>query len=285
MQACLISIYITCARLEFSTQNANLQKGGSGVLHNLAERLPHKMLRLLPILFWIAIWQVICKLVGNELLIPSPISTVMKLGEMLQDERLILNVLYTLARVFVSTLLCIMAGLVTAIISRFSTVFEELIRPIVSLMKVTPVMAIIILAILWVRADWVPIFVGFLMGYPIVYTNLLEGLHNLSTELKEVAQVFDISLYKRIRYIVLPQLKPYIAVTLKLIMTMSWKVVIAAEVLAIPKYAIGYSLMNAKTYLETTEIFAWIIIIVVMSKAYEIVGCKVIDMCLFRNRK
>lgn len=254
-------------------------------MQNLIEKLPHKMLRLLPILFWIAMWQVICKLVGNELLIPSPISTVERLWKMLQNERLILNMLYTLARVFGSTLLCIMAGLVTAIISRFSTVFEELIRPIVALMKVTPVMAIIILAILWVKADWVPIFVGFLMGYPIVYTNLLEGLHNLSIELKEVAQVFNISLYRRMRYIILPQLKPYIAVTLKLIMTMSWKVVIAAEVLAIPKYAIGYSLMNAKTYLETTEIFAWIIIIVFMSKLYEVIGCKIIDMCLFKHEK
>lgn len=127
-------------------------------------------------------------------------------------------------------------------------------------------MAIIILALLWFESNDVPIFVCFLMCYPIVYTNVLAGFKALDKELIEMSQVFEVERWQCIRKCYLPQLKPYLYAALDLTVSMAWKVVIAAEVLAVPKYAIGYALLDAKRYLETNEVFAWVIVIVSLSE-------------------
>ena len=55
----------------------------------------------------------------------------------------------------------------------------------------------------------------------------------------------------------------------QLIAGMSWKAVVAAEVLSIPRHSLGYEMMNSKYYLQTPVLFAYILVIVVLSLAME----------------
>jgi len=70
-------------------------------------------------------------------------------------------------------------------------------------------------------------------------------------------------------YIYLPSVTPEISASLNLIAGLSWKTVVAAEVLATPHFSMGYNLMNAKTYLETADLFAWTISIICFSLVFE----------------
>jgi hypothetical protein len=45
----------------------------------------------------------------------------------------------------------------------------------------------------------------------------------------------------------------------------TWKVVIAAEVLAMPIYSVGTKMQNARINLETAEVFAWTFVSIVLS--------------------
>lgn len=103
----------------------------------------------------------------------------------------------------------------------------------------------------------------------MIYTNLLIGLEHLDQELVEMSKVFQV----KMRFILLqcywPQLRKYVLASLELSFGMGWKVVIAAEVLALPKYAIGDALLSAKHYIETPQVFAWIIVIVFLSQCCE----------------
>ena len=65
----------------------------------------------------------------------------------------------------------------------------------------------------------------------------------------------------------------------QLIAGMSWKAVVAAEVLSIPKYSLGYEMMNSKYYLQTPVLFAYILVIVVLSLAME----KIIGLLMGRS--
>ena len=47
------------------------------------------------------------------------------------------------------------------------------------------------------------------------------------------------------------------------------KMVIAGEVLSQPRYAIGSNLQLQKTYLNTAGVFAWIIIILLISRLFK----------------
>ena len=57
----------------------------------------------------------------------------------------------------------------------------------------------------------------------------------------------------------------------------AWKSGIAGEVIAIPKDAIGTQLYDAKVYLETTDLFAWTVVIVVLSVLIEKLFTRIIQ--------
>jgi NitT/TauT family transport system permease protein len=48
-----------------------------------------------------------------------------------------------------------------------------------------------------------------------------------------------------------------------------WKVSVASEVLSTPNNSIGLNLLNSKTTLETPELFAWTIVVVILSFTFE----------------
>ena len=55
----------------------------------------------------------------------------------------------------------------------------------------------------------------------------------------------------------------------ELAMGLSWKSGIAAELIGQVRQSIGYQLMDAKVSLEMGDVFAWSIIMIVLSKFFE----------------
>lgn len=221
------------------------------------------------VFLWIMVWQCVHSLVGKDILIPSPGATFKKLIEMMSMGEFYQDILLTFYRVGVGVILSSILGVISALIAYMIKLVQEILTPFITLLKSTPVMAVIILALLWFTKDTVPIFVCFLMCYPVVYTNALKGFNSVDKELLEMAKVFKIKTFTVICKIYIPQIKPYLEAALEMIVGLSWKVVIAAEVLAVPKHSMGYNLLSSKSYLETDSLFSWVIVIVVLSALCE----------------
>lgn len=235
--------------------------------------------KVVVLLFWISLWQILYLIVGKAVLVPSPLDTIRCLWNMVQEKDFYLHILFTLERVLIGVGLSLVLGMLFATLSYKMQFIALLLKPMVALMKSTPIMAIIILALLWFKSNEVPIFVCILMCYPIVYTNLLTGLRALDKELIEMSKLYQVKRWIAIRKCYLPQISRYFLASVQLGLGMAWKVVIAAEVLALPQYAIGDALLSAKLYIETTEVFAWIIVIVGLSQ----LGENIVDL-LFKKR-
>ena len=84
-----------------------------------------------------------------------------------------------------------------------------------------------------------------------------------------MAQVFSIPLFKRLRFIYIPAVLPYLISGCRTALGMSWKSGIAAEVIGIPDASIGEQLYYAKLYLDTGGLFAWTFVIICLSAAFE----------------
>ena len=221
------------------------------------------------LLIWIALWQVGAMLVGSRLILPSPIDTVMALFGLLRDGGFYIDAAATIGRCIIAMLLSLVLGFALAIEAyRHKTVRDILSLPI-SLFKTIPIMAVAIYMILLIRPDNVPILVCWIMCFPIVYTNLLTGLDSMDRSLLEMAQVYRISNRRKLRLIYIPSLYPYFSSAMSLIAGMSWKAIVTAEVLSIPKFSLGYELMNAKYYLNTDKLFAYVAAIIAISVAFE----------------
>lgn len=75
--------------------------------------------------------------------------------------------------------------------------------------------------------------------------------------------------WKRIRFIYLPALIPYLLSGCRIALGMSWKSGAAAEVIGLPEHSIGEQLYLAKIYLETADLFAWTLVIILISAVFE----------------
>lgn len=226
---------------------------------------------------WLLIWQGIYMYIGKDLLFPSPANTLRALIVFIQEPFFYKDIAVTLQRVILGISISFVVGLILGLVSYGNAFVQAFLKPFVELLKSTPVMGVIILGLLWFDADGMPIFVCFLMCYPIVYTNVLVGLNKMDEKLLEMAYVYKVNGFLKIKGLYLPQIKPYIISALEMIVGLSFKVIIAAEVLAVPRHSMGYHLLSAKVYLETAELFAWLIVIVFLSSLCQRVVNKVLE--------
>ncbi len=225
--------------------------------------------RLFVLVIWLAIWSLAAYFVGSDLVLPSPHGTLKALIKLLGTGTFYLNVLWTLIRTALGIVISFSLGVLLANLAYGNRALREFLRLPVSFFKSIPVMAIIIYVILVVKSNWVAVVVCFLMCFPIAYTNMLNGISSLDRKQIELGLSLGFSRKQMRRYILRPALDPYIKTALSLITAMSWKVVVAAEVLAIPKFSIGYQMLNSKYYLETPELFAYMIVLIVLSLLME----------------
>jgi len=132
-----------------------------------------------------------------------------------------------------------------------------------------PVASFIILAFLWIDTKNLSILISFMMVVPMIYANVLWGLKATDAKLLEMAEVFHLSLLKRIIAIYIPSVTPYFISAVTIGLGFCWKAGIAAEVIGIPSGSIGERLYEAKLYLMTKELFAWTIVIIIISVLFE----------------
>lgn len=243
--------------------------------------------KIFAILFWMIIWQLLACLINQPLYLPSPLEAFKSLGTLSTQTLFWRSILMTMIRVLVGLALSIALGLVLAILSSVISALEGLLEPLITTMKATPIMSVIILALVWLKADFVPIFVCVLLCFPIIYTNVLEGVKNVDVNLLEMAKLYKVRRRRVFFGITIPSIKPYLFSSIMVCIGFSWKSVVTAEVLSSPKYSMGYNLYSTKLYLDTAGLFAWTIVIVCFSLLLETLVHRVFsrkDIALHRGR-
>ena len=234
------------------------------------------LVKISAIAFWIIIWGALALFIDSDLIIASPWKTLETLGALVVSASFWKSIAFSFLRITLGFLGALVLGLVTALVSAKIGVVKALLQPITSFIKATPVASFIVLAIIWFGSRNLSIFISFLMAFPIIYLNLLQGVEAQNKKLLEMAQVFKMGLKNKVLYIQLPQLMPYLVSACSIAMGLCWKSGIAAEVIGISAGSIGERLYNAKLYFETGELFAWTAVIVLFSTATE----KLFMLCL-----
>ena len=127
----------------------------------------------------------------------------------------------------------------------------------------------ILLVILWAPTGQVPVVVSALMVLPVVWGNVSRGITQTDPLLLEAARAYRFGRWKRVRLVYLPSVLPYFASGCHTALGLAWKSGVAAEVLCVPRLAIGTQVYYSKIYLETPALFAWTAVVLVLSFALE----------------
>lgn len=224
---------------------------------------------LLPAAFWLAVWCLAAACVDQPLLVPSPIAVLRRLGELAAAPLFWRSTLVSLLRIFCGALAGTILGTLCAVLTSRFRLADWILAPAIRLVRATPVASFIILVLLWVSTGKVPGVISALMVLPVVWESVSAGIRSADPQLLELARSYQFSRRKLICYVYLPAVRPHFAAGVCTAIGLAWKSGVAAEVLCLPKAAIGTQVYYSKIYLETPSLFAWTAVVIVLSMLLE----------------
>lgn len=224
---------------------------------------------LLPTVFWLAVWQIAAIIVGQELLIPTPFAVLKRFCELVMTQGFWIAAGMSLMRIFVGAFAGGLLGIILAAATCRFSIVDMIISPALRVIRAIPVASFIILVLLWVRKGAVPAVISGLMVMPVMWESVTVGIKSVDPQLLEMADCYDMSWTAKIRRIYLPSVKPNLIGGIRNCVGLAWKSGVAAEVLCLPKNAVGSQVYYSKIYLETPSLFAWTITVVILSLILE----------------
>lgn len=230
-------------------------------------------------------WQLLSAAVHNSILMAGPVESAKALMQMILTREYRNAILFSLIRILGGFCFGSAMGISLAFISYRVRFMEDFLKPFISVLKAVPVASFVIILLIWAGNKNLSFYISSLVVMPLLYINTLGGLKATDPKLLEMAEVFRIPVLRRVRYIYLPSVYPYLYSAFQAALGMAWKSGVAAEVIGQPLGSMGNGLYQAKIYLETADLFAWTITIVVVSFLVEKLILGLMGFCFSREKR
>lgn len=171
--------------------------------------LPHRWMQPAAVLLWVLLWQLAAMAVDIPLLLPSPLAVLQRLWQLCREGEFWYTVLTSLCRILLGFAAGVTAGVLLAAAAWRWQFVQAMVRPMVGVLKSTPVASFIILALVWVKTEQLATLISFIMVLPLVYNNLCQGIAAADPKLLEMAKVFELSGWKTFHCCYLPAILPF----------------------------------------------------------------------------
>ena len=224
---------------------------------------------LLPLAFWLGVWSLAAACIGQSILLPSPLAVGRKMLQLAAGPQFWQITAASLGRIVLGLAAGGVLGVGLAGLTRSFRWADLLISPALRVVRATPVVSFILLVLLWTRRDLVPAVIAAMMVTPVVWGGVSQGLGEVDPKLLEMAKMCRFSRSKTILLVHIPSVWPYLLSALTTGMGLAWKSGVAAEVICMPKLAIGTQMQYARSAIDTPALFAWTILVVALSLALE----------------
>lgn len=211
------------------------------------------------------IWVYLSFKIGNDILVPYPNEVIHAILAILTDSKQIHNILTTIYRCFIGFSISLILGMTIAILAEKFSVIQHLFEPFNSLIKTIPNISYIIVVLIWLGQEASVIVICFLILFPLFYNNFFHELISEDQDLKDVYKIYPAPFSEYLRLRTLRMLYIPIIQTGKTAFSLGFKVCIMAEILGQVHHGIGNQLYIDKINLDTTGIFAWTVIIILIS--------------------
>ncbi len=242
-------------------KNKNVHKGNSDGIPFLK--------KIGAVILALVIWQIAAMEIHQKILLVTPVAVVKRLFTIWQVQGFASSIWFTFYHIAGGFLLGTVLGILLAAVAAKISIVETLLWPWMTTIKSVPVASFVVICLIWLSARNLSVFISFLIVLPVIYQNVLSGLRAADPGMEEMARVFRMRWYRKLRYITIPQLKPFLLSACSVTTGMAWKAGVAAEIIGTPNGSIGKMLYLAKIYLDTDDLLAWTVIIVVISVLSE----------------
>lgn len=226
---------------------------------------------LVPIALFLVVWEVASRsqIVSGHHFVPPPSAVLGEFYRLTVAGELGANFLSSLTRVVIGFSTGSAAGFVTGVIMGWHEGAHRTFHPIFSLFYPIPALGWLPLLMIWFGiSEALPIVLIFVSSFfPVLY-NTITGIKTVPKDYIRVAETLGASRYRVLTTVILPLALPNIFTGLRLTTGMAWRVIIAAEMVAIPT-GIGALLMKAQNLIRIDIIIVCLVILSIMCLTFE----------------
>lgn len=221
-------------------------------------------------------WQ----LLANSLQLPAlpPATKVFQqLAVVIQNGQLPYHLGITLARLLVSFSLSMVIGILIGIgLGRHHQLNQFFDQWLLILLNI-PALVTIILCYLWFGlTETAAILAVVINKVPNVVVTIREGTRALDQRLLEMAQSYRLGSWKTYRYVIWPQLFPYLMAAARTGLALIWKIILVVELLGCSN-GMGYQLHLFFQLFDVTNILAYTIAFIIIIQLIEMLILKPLD--------
>ncbi|HBP26272.1 MAG TPA: hypothetical protein DD618_04900 [Acholeplasmatales bacterium] len=220
-------------------------------------------------------WAVAASAVDNSLVIPSVGAVFSELIKALSEAGTYLIILNTVSRLLLVIAICFILAFVLAILSFLFKPVEYVLKPLFVTLRTLPIVAVIIVLLLMFGNASSPLFVTGFVVFPILYEMFLLSFRVIDPNIKDEIRMVGGNNFYGIRKIYLPLSFSHALAALVQSLGLGLKVMVMAEYIAQPKDTIGYAMVQGIISLDTANVFAWAILLIVLVIISEILIKKI----------
>lgn len=229
----------------------------------------NRYIGLISIIVMLVVWEVVALRINSEQIMPGPWTTLLATFRLFAEKGFLLVVGNTLLRGLIGFAIALILGIGLGIWAGVNEKFEAFLKPWIVVMRSIPVVAFILLALIWFKSGSVPVFIGILTMFPMICTNVIEGIRNVDGKLVEMAKFYRISDKRIIREVYVPAIAPFVVSGISSAFGIGWRAIVIGEVLSQPEFGIGSRMHAAQSFLNVDVLIAWTLIAILISFLFE----------------
>jgi ABC-type nitrate/sulfonate/bicarbonate transport system permease component len=225
--------------------------------------------RYYSVFLFLVAWELIARIIGNRVFLPTFTSVLAVLAEQLSSGDLLTHAAVSTYRALSGFVLSALIGIPLGIAMGWYRSWDNFWSPLVSLSYPVPKIGLIPLLILWLGIGDTAKIAMILAAavYPVILSTY-SGVKGTPTYLVWSARSLGASEAEVLRKIVFPYALPHILTGLRLAMGISWILLFAAEMVA-AESGLGWLILFAERMLETPTVFAALLTIAVLGFFFD----------------
>lgn len=239
-------------------------------LKSLKKPLLNVIYPCIAVALMLAIWAIFAAVKNKPFLYPSPAETLKIFFSLGAEDGFFKAVFSSIGRSLLSFLISFICAFTLAVVNSLFEPLHKIFTPVVSVLRSAPTMAVILLCMLWLYYSSAPVLIGFLVAFPIMYQSFYTAITGVDKGLTEMAEIYKIPVYRRITGIYIPCIAGAVFDVSQSTVSLTFKVVIAAEVLCYTKNSVGFNMIKANLGAEIALLAAWTIVAVIISFIAEL---------------
>jgi ABC-type nitrate/sulfonate/bicarbonate transport system ATPase subunit/ABC-type nitrate/sulfonate/bicarbonate transport system permease component len=206
------------------------------------------------------LWQFVAIRVNHPALFPSVTQLAGTIIDVASTASFYQSFMMTLARAVAAFLLATLMALPASVLAFHFRFWKTFFHPLIVIMRSIPVIAIVLIALLYLSPTRLPLIIGCITMLPILYQNFLSAWELTDPKLTEMARVYQKTILQRFRYVYFLQSKDLLFAGIATATGFGWRAIIIGEVLSGPVSGIGSAMKKSQAYIDMPGLLTWTLI-------------------------